>query len=337
MSAPSVQTVLTKLIALTNERDVAALELSLAQALADLISPISIHGKNAVLIYRVVDADAKAFSVLSTSRQEQRDGELSPALRDALASCFETGNHISHTEVDLHATLYPLRNSKEQTMAIIGLEMPVCDPQLHETIMMLLQIYENFTGLISDNEHDTLTGLLNRKTFELKINKVLARMQKSSMRKDDQHRQYCFLAIFDIDHFKRVNDDFGHLIGDEVLLLFSQLMTQCFRDEDMLFRFGGEEFVGVFECAGPNDIESVLNRFREKVGNFNFPQVGKVTVSSGYTEVHADDAPTQLIDRADLALYYAKNNGRNRSCFYEQLIESGALQDNKKEGDIELF
>lgn len=327
---------LTKLVALTNERDVTALELSLAQALADLISPISIHGKNAVLIYRLTDLASKTFSVVSTSKQ-QRDDELSLALRDALASCFKTGKHLSHDEADLHATLYPLRNSKEQTMAIIGLEMSVCDPHLHETIMMLLQIYENFTGLISDNEHDTLTGLLNRKTFEHKTNKVLARMHKNSLRKDDHAQHYYFLAIFDIDHFKRVNDEFGHLMGDEVLLLFSQLMTQCFRDEDMLFRFGGEEFVGIFECAAAHDIETVLNRFREKVGNFIFPQVGKVTVSSGYTEVHGDNTPAQLIDRADLALYYAKNNGRDRSCFYEQLIASGDLQDNKKEGDIELF
>jgi len=93
----------------------------------------------------------------------------------------------------------------------------------------------------------------------------------------------------------------------------------------------------VFECASPRDIQAVLDRFREKVGNFSFPQVGKVTVSSGYTEIHSEDAPTQLIDHADLALYYAKNNGRNRICYYEQLIEQGDLQENKKEDDFELF
>jgi len=336
LSSPSLQTVLTKLIALTNERDVAALELSLAQALADLITPISLDASNNVLIYRAADLEKQLFTVVSTSKNDQED-ILSEAFRAELATCFITGKHTSYVEEGLHASLYPLKNSKDQTMAIIALEMPVCDPQLHETIMMLLQIYENFTGLISDNEHDTLTGLLNRKTFESKINKVLTRMHKTNQRKDDQYKHYCFLAIFDIDHFKRVNDEFGHLIGDEVLLLFSQLMTQCFRDEDMLFRFGGEEFVGVFECASQQDIHAVLDRFREKVGNFAFPQVGNVTVSSGYTEIHSDDAPTQLIDHADLALYYAKNNGRNRICYYEQLIEQGDLQENKKEDDFELF
>jgi diguanylate cyclase (GGDEF)-like protein len=134
-----------------------------------------------------------------------------------------------------------------------------------------------------------------------------------------------------------VNDQYGHLIGDEVLLLFSQLMKQTFRNSDHLFRFGGEEFVGIFECTYPQDISKALNRFREAISNFDFPQVGKVTVSAGYTEIAAYDISSHLIDRADLALYYAKNNGRNRSCHYEQLITAGSLQENKKEGEIELF
>ena len=162
-------------------------------------------------------------------------------------------------------------------------------------------------------------------------------MQEAAKLQSDNANQVHFLAIFDIDHFKRVNDEFGHLIGDEVLLLFSQLMTQTFRSSDPIFRFGGEEFVGVFECSSHDDIPNILNRFREKVGHFDFPQVGKVTVSAGYTEIFAYDLPSQLIDHSDLALYFAKNNGRNRICFYEQLIADGSLQENKKEGDIELF
>lgn len=145
------------------------------------------------------------------------------------------------------------------------------------------------------------------------------------------------MAIFDIDHFKRVNDEFGHLIGDEVLLLFSQLMTQVFRSGDLIFRFGGEEFVTIFECSGHDDILNILNRFRTKLSQFNFPQIGKVTVSAGYTEISTYDLSSQLIDRSDLALYFAKNNGRNRVCCYEQLIADGSLQESKKEGEIELF
>ncbi len=333
---PSTHFVLNKLITLTSERDDLALELLLAQALFDLILPANEGSNSSVVIYRVKDIKKQLFSNVVIGNG--LEGGLSSHLKQALADCFNTGEYSAYVqEGEAHAALYPLRNSTGHTTAIIAIIAQICDTQLHETITMLLQIYQNFTGLINDNERDTLTGLLNRKTFEYKINKVLAHMHKTSKRMDDKPNQIHFLAIFDIDHFKRVNDEFGHLIGDEVLLLFSQLMTQTFRDKDLLFRFGGEEFVGVFECASVADIPRILNRFREKIGNFEFPQVGKVTVSSGSTQVTAYDASSQLIDRADTALYFAKNNGRNRSCHYEQLISDGALQENKKEGDVELF
>jgi diguanylate cyclase (GGDEF)-like protein len=328
---------LAKLISLTNERDVAALELSLAQALFDLIAPVESDGAKSVVIYRVVDISKQIFSMVVVG-EKSKETHLSVHLKQALSDCFKSGVcHSYEQEGESSATLYPLTNVTGHVMAIIAIEASLCDPHLHETIGMLLQIYQNFTGLINDNEHDTLTGLLNRKTFEHKVNKVLAHMHKAAKRKDDKPGRVHFLAIFDIDHFKNVNDEFGHLIGDEVLLMFSQLMTQTFREKDLLFRFGGEEFVVVFECASVADIECVLDRFREKVSSFEFPQVGKVTVSSGYTEISAYDGSSQLIDRADLALYYAKNNGRNRICFYEQLIADGALRENKKEGDVELF
>jgi len=328
---------LTQLITLTNERDVVALEFALAQALFDLITPVNVDSAKSVVIYRVVDIKKQLFSVVVIGKKPREDSLSSP-MKQVLTDCFMSGECRAYEqEAEPYSTLYPLKNSTGHTMSVIAIEAPVRDPHLHETIAMLLQIYQNFTGLLNDNEHDTLTGLLNRKTFEYKINKVLAQMQKTSKRMDDKLDRIHFLAIFDIDHFKNVNDEFGHLIGDEVLLLFSQLMTQTFRDRDQLFRFGGEEFVGVFECASSADIQSILDRFRQKVGNFEFPQVGKVTVSAGYTEISAYDASSQLIDRADVALYYAKNNGRNRVCHYEQLIAVGALQENKKEGDIELF
>lgn len=202
---------------------------------------------------------------------------------------------------------------------------------------MVLEIYQNFILLNNENECDTLTGLLNRKTFDFKINKILAHMHSGANRKEDKVEQKYFLAIFDIDHFKKINDQFGHLIGDEVLLMFSQLMRQSFREADPLFRFGGEEFVGFFECSSTYDIQNIFERFKQKVASFEFPQVGKVSVSAGFTEISTFDTSSQIIDRADTALYYAKNHGRNRVDSYELLIANGSLQDNKKEGEIELF
>lgn len=265
-------------------------------------------------------------------------GNTSTAFTQALSQCFRSGQLcIFQSPTDSPAALFPLKNNDGHTIAIIVIENLICDAQLQQTFTMMFQIFQNFIALINDNERDTLTGLLNRKSFESKINKVLQTMQSMSKRQDDKSNQLYFLAIFDIDHFKRVNDEFGHLIGDEVLLIFSQLIAQNFRSDDPLFRFGGEEFVGIFECSNPHDIESILIRFKEKVGSFSFPQVGKITVSAGYTDISPFDLSTQIIDRADLALYYAKNHGRNRICHFEQLVAEGLIQENKKEGDIELF
>ncbi len=337
MNTVNTHSVLNKLITLTNERDVLALEQSLAEALFELVDASDDDNAKSVVIYHPDDTRKQLLSVIVIGKSAEQCNFSLP-FKQLLIDCFKSGRYCTHEQsCESAIMLYPVKNTKDHTVAIIAIQAMVCDPQLHDVITSLLKIYQNFTGLINDNERDTLTGLLNRKTFDYKINKILVQMQEKAKLKNDKADQVHFLAIFDIDHFKRVNDEFGHLIGDEVLLLFSQLMTQTFRSSDPIFRFGGEEFVGVFECLSHDDIPNILNRFREKVGQFNFPQAGKVTVSAGYTEIFAYDLPSQLIDHSDLALYFAKNNGRNRICFYEQLIADGSLQENKKEGDIELF
>lgn len=334
MHTPNTHLILNKLISLTNERDVLVLEQSLAQSLFDLIAP---DNANAVVIYRVIDIRKQHFAA-EVIGNDFKKITFSLKIKQALTDCLKLGAYrIFEQEGESPIAFYPLTNADGKSLTIIAIERFVYDAQLHKSILLLLQIYQNFTGLINDNERDTLTGLLNRKTFEYKINKILEFKQNTAKRKDDNLNQIHYLAIFDIDHFKRVNDEFGHLIGDEVLLLFSQLMTQTFRNADPLFRFGGEEFVAVFECEDHTDIPNILERFREKVSNFIFPQIGKVTVSAGYTEISVDDASTSLIDRADAALYFAKNNGRNQIRQYEQLIVQGSLNDNKKVGEVELF
>lgn len=263
---------------------------------------------------------------------------ISASLKQTIINCFNTGQISNHQEAnETNIKLYPLTNAEGQVASVIEIEAPFSDMHIDVAVNMLLQIYQNYTKLINDNECDTLTGLLNRKTFDHKINKILTQMQNTTKRREDKSNQTYFLAVFDIDHFKRVNDEFGHLIGDEVLLMFSQLMQQCFRESDPLFRFGGEEFIGVFECNSAEDIKILLERFRQKVEQFAFPQVGKITVSAGYTVISSFDTSSQLIGRADSALYYAKHHGRNRVAFYEQLITDGELQEVKNEGEIEFF
>ncbi len=197
-----------------------------------------------------------------------------------------------------------------------------------------LKVYRNHVNLINDAECDTLTGLFNRKTFEERIDRVLA-MQRTarenpsygaSDRRVMRAGKHHWLAVIDFDHFKSVNDCFGHLYGDEILILVSRLMMRGFRMEDRLFRFGGEEFVNVLSPCSSAGAAMVLDRFRTAIANYAFPQVGKVAISIGYTRIRIDDLPSIVVGRADQALYYAKRNGRDQVRNFEQLAAAGETQ-----------
>ncbi len=332
MATTAITDLLQKLITITSEREPLTLELMLLKTISDFTS------QDSTVLYTLTDKKLEIFSALS-SNGKNLTIKLPDAFKAELIKSFKSSKPII-LDVPItpcRALLYPLKNNKNVITSTIAVSLNHADPNTEVIIKSLLKIYQNYIGLINENERDTLTGLLNRKTFDTKINKVFAALISQHARKDDKLEHKSFLAIFDIDHFKRVNDDFGHLIGDEVLLLFSQLMTQTFREQDLLFRFGGEEFVGIFDCPSLEDVSRVINRFREKVSAFNFPQIGLVTVSVGYTQLSSDDNASLLIDRADAALYYAKNHGRNCAHSYEQLVANGHLQEIKKDSDIELF
>ena len=204
---------------------------------------------------------------------------------------------------------------------------------------LVLEFYTNFLSLLDDNERDTLTGLLNRKTFDMRIGKILSTIRSEVNRATDKAITVNFcLAALDIDHFKKINDTVGHVHGDEVLLLFSNLMKTSFRDNDLLFRFGGEEFVILLANADMARARIALERFRSAVANKKFPQIGQVTVSIGVASIASNEMPRTTIDRADQALYFAKHNGRNQVRVYEELVKAGLLKaQNIKPGEIELF
>jgi diguanylate cyclase (GGDEF)-like protein len=325
------------LITLTKERDLHDLEQLLKQTIMNLITFSCGAEVKSIEIYRLKDISTLFFSTVDSKHKKPVKG-LTPELSQLLLDCYSTAQYMTH-EVNGRIVyhLFPLKHEIAHNNSVVLVQSEFDDVHLSESICGLLDIYQNYIGLLNDNERDTLTGLLNRKTFDQKIGKILSNLNVDNKRKSDSNIQYYFLAIFDIDHFKKVNDQYGHLIGDEVLLLLSQLMTKSFRDSDYLFRFGGEEFVGVFGCANEADIQLVIERFTKKLQQYSFPQVGKVTVSIGCTKLVPDVTPSQFVDRADLALYHAKNNGRNQMHIYEDLVEQGLVKEEIKEGEIDLF
>jgi diguanylate cyclase (GGDEF)-like protein len=198
----------------------------------------------------------------------------------------------------------------------------------------VLRILRNQTALLDYGERDTLTGLLNRKTFESRFEKICGELPEA-VPLPAQPRSW--LGLLDIDRFKSINDTCGHIIGDEVLLLVSQIMQRTVRGGDQLFRFGGEEFVVVLEDTNAAGAGIAFERIRAAIESLCFPQVAKITASLGYTTIQPRDAPTTCVGRADAALYFIKRNGRNGVRCFETLVESGDIVVRDNSGAVELF
>ena len=219
-------------------------------------------------------------------------------------------------------------------MLEIELQRPLAAP-LAALVEGVVINYNNLLGLLDYGEKDALTELLNRKTFDGAFFQATTESHPSNGTCPDSG---VWLAVLDIDHFKRVNDNFGHLIGDEVLLLLARLMRSSFRFHDQLYRFGGEEFVVLMHCDNAEHAHMALERFRLKVQTHAFPQVGSITVSIGYSTLLPSDTPSAAFGRADKAVYFAKEHGRNQVCSYQQLVAEGALAEQVIEDmDVDLF
>lgn len=156
---------------------------------------------------------------------------------------------------------------------------------------------------------DTLTGIANRKKFELTLS---AKVAQSKM-----ERRPLVLIMADIDHFKRFNDEFGHLVGDQILRLVATAMRESLHPSASLARFGGEEFAivlpGADEAAALTCAEAIRKNVmgRELLKRSTGESLGRVTVSVGISTLRPTDDVTSLLERADLCMYRAKQAGRN--------------------------
>lgn len=172
-------------------------------------------------------------------------------------------------------------------------------------------VYQNFVSLLYDSEKDTLTGLHNRRKLEAKLKDYSSSRPQGQRKKGENHGDY--LAIMDLDRFKRINDNFGHLIGDEVLLTTANILRRALRDSDFIFRYGGEEFIALLHESRNNSIEEILGRIRRNIENHDYPLAGTVTISIGYARLDGTSSPLDTIGQADRALDFAKGHDRNRA------------------------
>lgn len=154
---------------------------------------------------------------------------------------------------------------------------------------------------------DSLTGLPNRAGLQKRMEEEFDRWQR--------YGGQLLLAVLDVDHFKSINDNFGHLAGDKVLRLIAQQLSRRLRKTDFIGRFGGEEFVLLMPGTSSAQGQVVLEELRSGIEacpfHFKSERV-PITISLGYTEFRADDSLDEVFDRADRAMYRAKDDGRNQ-------------------------
>ncbi len=162
--------------------------------------------------------------------------------------------------------------------------------------------------LSKDASTDFLTQVFNRGAFDRRLIEEFARYKR--------YGQIFSLVLFDLDHFKEINDNFGHLAGDRVLKAVALLINEEKRVADFLARYGGEEFALILPGIDKETARTVAEKFRRKieVTTFKFENYNiNLTVSAGVTDVKTEDeVPTDVVKRADEALYQAKSEGRNK-------------------------
>lgn len=155
--------------------------------------------------------------------------------------------------------------------------------------------------------HDALTGLPNREAYDQRLEQEVSRLQR--------YGNKLSLMVCDIDLFKRINDNYGHLAGDKVLKIIAKSLQVNLRDSDFIARFGGEEFVALMPETSREEAKIVAEKLRQKIESspFSFKKEPvQITVSFGISEFAQNETPDEVFSRADKALYEAKEKGRNQ-------------------------
>lgn len=172
------------------------------------------------------------------------------------------------------------------------------------------QLQENLEAVRHESLTDPLTSLANRKYFDQALEKMIAESAASG--------EPLSLMLSDIDHFKKFNDTFGHLTGDQVLRLVALSMKQNVKGQDIASRYGGEEFAIILPTTALRQAITVADHIRRAVMTKELMKrstgehLGRVTISIGVANYHRGESAQSLIERADACLYAAKRNGRNR-------------------------
>lgn len=194
--------------------------------------------------------------------------------------------------------------------------------RLRDLYRSLYTVSINLEHIEEHARRDELTGCFNRRY-------MMAALQQQKKQADDDDESLC-LAVIDLDHFKRINDEVGHLAGDEVLRSFAKMALQSVRKEDIFGRYGGEEFLLLLPDIDLSNALNTVERLRAMIDSklgISAKLERKVTVSIGLTQYISGESVLDLFARADAAMYVAKSSGRNRVVVKESSEETKSESD----------
>ena len=257
-----------------------------------------IDGQNTLILVtdnheNIIFANQKLLEYFKIENQEE--------LKKKPIKLYQKISDTLHSYKDLYANVHP----KEQHVTIgddtFMIEASQIDAIHHLfALTKVTDIYQKKKNLEAEVEFDSLTGLMRKKYFDQKLQQLLYKKNTFA------------LVVVDIDDFKAINDIFGHIVGDTVLKKFASLLKESLREDDLIARWGGEEFLYAIKI---DDIEKALQRvdaIRKTIAIYPFDTIGHLTASFGVAWREENDDLDTLLQRADKALYKAKNNGKNR-------------------------
>ena len=246
-----------------------------------------------------------------------------PCFDDILVHVDGQGNHLCQTHCPLHATLVDgqVREVEAYLHHKAGHRVPVairiCPVRdSHGDIVGAIELFSNTSQMRAISQRmkeleelallDPLTRLANRRYLEATLEQRCQEMNR--------YQWSCGVILLDIDHFKAINDGFGHLVGDEMLCTVAQTLLANSRSFDLIGRWGGEEYVAVMRNMGGKDLWATAEKFRRLVAQSHVTVAGekiRVTISVGATQLQPGDNPKNVFQRVDRLMYASKGAGRN--------------------------
>ena len=215
--------------------------------------------------------------------------------------------HLDAPELEPLRSLLDVMAAETELVARLNQEL---EGRIQTTAAEMEELRRSLDGVRREADTDALTGLVNRRRFDAVLHETVCQATSSN--------QPVSLLMLDIDHFKAVNDTYGHAVGDQVLALVARMIRERLRAGDTAARFGGEEFAAILPNCALAGALVVAEQIRQAIASRQIVNrsrnqtLGTITLSIGAARLVPGEAPAALIERADRGLYTAKHAGRNR-------------------------